>query len=119
MAGIEELAERVAEERRSWTGTRWRCSRPLRQEIVAAAGELVGTGTPVARVASAIGVTAPTLTRWLRSARAGKQTRQHGFRRVEVADVGGSSGLALVTPAGYRVEGLDLGGVERLLAALG
>jgi hypothetical protein len=118
MTGIEELAERVADERGSWPGKRWRCSKQLRQEIVAAATELLGTGMRLGRVAGAVGVKSATLGRWLKTGRAGVG-HEESFRRVEVIEAGHEGCLTLVTPAGYRVEGLSLGGVERLLAALG
>jgi len=117
MPGIEELASRVDAERRAWQGRRWRCSVPLRAAIVETAGSLVESGWSVGRIAKVVGVTPATLGRWLQSRR-DDESSPGGFRPVEVEAGGGRRELTLVSPSGYRVEGLGLEEIERLLVAL-
>ena len=116
--GLEQLAERITAERDAWSGKRWRCSRVLRADVVAETSARVASGEPVARLARALGVTSVTLTRWLDNAR-GQSGGVRGFRRVEVDESGHGSQLVVVTPLGYRVEGLDLAGAQELLTVLG
>ena len=72
-------------------------------------------GVPVGRIAEGLGVTTPTLTRWL-------QRRQGAALRpvaVMAAPAAPGSTLVLVTPQGVRVEGLDREGLVVVLRALG
>jgi hypothetical protein len=70
---------------------------------------------PLARVASDLGVSAVSLQRWL------EQGEPAGFRSVEIesgpAEARGR-GLALITPRGYRVEGLEAEVLVSLLRVL-
>ncbi len=95
---LSELRERGAK--------RWRTPGPLRAEIVTWARGLQATGYGVEAIAREIALTGSTLRRWLR---AGEE--EGGFRRVRLrasAKRPGSGGLALVSPGGYRLEGLSL-----------
>jgi transposase-like protein len=70
---------------------------------------------PLARVAADLGVSAVSLQRWL------EQGEPVGFRPVEI-EPGPATvparGLALITPRGYRVEGLEAGVLVSLLRVL-
>lgn len=72
---------------------------------------------PLARVAADLGVSSPSLQRWL------EQGETARFRPVEVEPetVANSPGrgLVLMTPRGYRVEGLEAETLSSLLRVLG
>lgn len=75
-------------------------------------------GASVTDVAVELGISGWTLNRWIR----GKEKRAE-FAKVEVESPGESvSSLAdpcvLLTPEGYRIEGLTVGGVGQLLRVL-
>jgi hypothetical protein len=75
------------------------------------------SGEPLRRVATDLGVSALTLQRWL------EQEEPARFRPVEVKpEILASSsgkGLVLITPRGYRVEGLGTETLSSLLRVLG
>lgn len=88
----------------------------LRQEAVELVREGLAQGMGLREVAVRLGICHATLYRWL-----GK--REGPVRRVEIVpepaareELAGR--LVLVTPGGYRVEGLGLGEVTRLLEVL-
>jgi transposase-like protein len=70
---------------------------------------------PLARVAADLGVSAVSLQRWL------EQEEPARFRPVEVAPESGAetTGPVLITPRGYRVEGLAAEALVSLLRVLG
>lgn len=71
---------------------------------------------PLARVAADLGVSAVSLQRWC------EQGEPAGFRPVEVDQEGAgrpAKGLVLVTPRGYRVEGLEAEALVSFLRVLG
>jgi len=70
---------------------------------------------PLARVAADLGVSAVSLQRWL------EPGEPAGFRPVEIEPgptEASARGLALITPRGYRVEGLEAGVLVSLLRVL-
>lgn len=70
---------------------------------------------PLAKVAADLGVSAMSLQRWLEQ---GEPVR---FRPVEVEPgfaEAPARGLVLITPRGYRVEGLEAGALVSLLRVL-
>jgi len=70
---------------------------------------------PLARVAADLGVRAVSLQRWL------EQGEPAGFRPVKIEPIPAAvpaGGLALITPRGYRVEGLEAGALVSLLRVL-
>lgn len=125
---FRELTTRLVGER---TG---RCLYPqeLREEAIDCAQEAAAQGGSLRKLAMALGVSHATLCRWVARARGAEQGRDLArevvscpvaLRHVDVvqgelACGGGSSGLVLVTPQGYRVEGLGVSDVARLLEAL-
>jgi transposase-like protein len=86
----------------------------LRSMAVALARER--SEEPLGRVAADLGVSAVSLQRWL------EQGEPARFRPVEVEPEAASSrasGLVLITPRGYRVEGLEAETLSSLLRGLG
>ncbi|MDP9120689.1 MAG: hypothetical protein M3O15_04870 [Acidobacteriota bacterium] len=85
---------------------------------MACAQEALGRGVGLEEVATVLGVSEPTLSRWLERQR-GPLRRVEVVAQEEAADRPRLAGaLVLVTPHGYRVEGLELGEVAALLEAL-
>lgn len=85
-------------------GARWRTPQVLRDEIAAWARKLRAEGHRLGSIAAAIGLSESALGRWLSSGGGGGE-----LRRVRVVEGGPAPGrLVVVTPAGYRLEGLSL-----------
>ena len=83
---------------------------PFRAAVVAVTRAQVEHGASVHRVASALGLPARSLTRWL------QQSAPPVLRPVTVRpDPMPAAGPVLVTPQGLRIEGLDL---DTLIAVL-
>lgn len=92
----------------------------LRVEILGYLQDRLDGGVPVSASARSLGLSAPTLYGWLRAAR-----RRGEFRNVRVVSNRGqrlafspSTSVTLVSPQGYRVEGLDVASVSVLLREL-
>ncbi len=128
---VERLRKAIEASRAAWQGPRWRCSTCLRKEIVDYARHEVDAGVSVRATASQLGVSNTTLTRWLEEV---EQTST--FRPVQIAAASGTTAgqiahspvvteqetsrvLVLVSPGGYRVEGLDVEQLAQLLSRLG
>ena len=116
------MNERAAEYRakldevRARGGARWRTPAALRDEITVWARGLRSGGHTVGAVASAIGLSESTLGRWLSA-----QEQSAGIRPVRVAgEARGieSGAVVIVTPAGYRLEGLSLDDAVNVLRRL-
>jgi hypothetical protein len=104
----------------------------LREVAVGCAQAAVAQGSNLRELAVALGVSHASLCRWVAKAKPGErghdvarvaEGRCAPVHRVEIVPsepaVGErSSGLVLVTPQGYRVEGLAVGDVARLLEVL-
>jgi hypothetical protein len=84
----------------------------FRRRVVAVAVALRGRGLSWARIASEVGVRTETLRRWCEVGAASSG------RALVPVQVLGSAGLAVVSPAGWRVEGLSLSDASALLRAL-
>ncbi len=94
--------------------TRWRCPESLRSEIVSYARERQTLGDGIGSIAADVGLSESCLGRWLRAP-------SGGFRRVRISQPtteSASGDLVLVTPRGFRVEGLSLPSALRLLLEL-
>ena len=76
----------------------------VRAEVVGLTHEVRGTGISIKRLAAELGLPPYTLVRWLRRA------PRRSLRRVTVAaaPLPPPPALVLVTPEGWRVEGLDV-----------
>lgn len=89
----------------------------VRQEAVAFAQEALASGASLPGIAATLGIGEMTLSRWLEPARV-------GLREVEILGAESSArpsagSVVLVSPSGFRVEGLELPQVAELLRALG
>lgn len=95
--------------------TRTRYSAAFREQVLAVAREQRNRGLSVARIARELGLKAKTLAIWLRS------SPKAAVRRVVVTPEAAPRREAMpvvVSAGGWRIEGLDLEGVVRLLRAL-
>jgi len=91
---------------------RWRCPDGLRRKIVEYAEQGRGEGIPVARLAERVGLSTSGLRRWLSQGRG-------VLRPVRVQESAPAvPSLVLITPGGYRLEGLDASSAADLLRRL-
>jgi hypothetical protein len=87
-----------------------------RRSILAQAAELRSKGLNTGRVALEVGVAPQTLTKWEDMA---ATTGVATFRAVEVVVPAPIPTPVLVSPNGFRIEGLSLDGLAALLRELG
>lgn len=106
-----ELQEAITQSRAGQF--RWRCPVPLREEIVQYTRDRQRDGMSVVKVARELGLSESGLSRWLN---AGKPRLRPV--RVSAALPVQDSGLVLVTPGGYRLEGLNSASAAELLRRL-
>jgi hypothetical protein len=97
-------------------GTRYR--EDLQQEAIALARMGMLEGKSLGRVAEELGLGPATLTRWLGKVDAGEPLRPVEVQRDE-EEPGPAFSLVVVTPSGWRIEGLRLADLTELLRALG
>ena len=111
---LREAIERVRAGR-----LRWRCPPGLRSEVVAFARERHSRGVSVAKIARDLDLSVNGLSRWLRSVDKELESAQRGFREVRIQPEPSSAGvLVLVTPRGFRLEGLSENQALRMLREL-
>jgi transposase len=118
MKELTSLQKAIEESRAAWPGPRWRCSAELRKEIVAYARIEVAAGASIRGTARQLGMSVNTLARWLAERRGQASS---GFRPVQMEPEQGQQArrdLVLVSPDGYRVEGLEVEQVLTLLSRL-
>lgn len=119
---MEMAAERFRAEAVRRRGARRRGAAPYSSEqrafAVAYARAGQSEGRSVTSSAAALGISDPTLREWVAKSKA---TAGAALRSVVVkpTPVAASAGLTLVTPAGYRVRGLDVATAAALLRVLG
>ena len=117
----QALADEVAEQVGSRRSKKWRCPPKLRSRIVEYAMLHRDQGRPIGDIAAGLGLVESTVARWLRR---GVSEGEAGFRPVaivaseEAPAVPAPANLRLVTPHGYRVEGLDVNTLAYLLQVL-
>jgi transposase len=88
-----------------------------RKFAVAFARKALEAGTRKSEILKKLGITTGTLESWMVPE---KVEVRRKFRRVRLTpDRKGSGSLTLVTPRGYRVEGLGLAEAAELLRAIG
>lgn len=93
--------------------SRWRCPPALREEIIEFSRERRREGCSVKRIAAELGVSESGLSRWL-------QVGSGRLRPVRVSEKDSIQGqLVLLTPGGYRLEGLSISGAAEVLRRLG
>lgn len=107
-----ELREAITQSRAGQV--RWRCPEPLREKIVEYARQRQGAGLSVLKVAQELGLSSSGLARWLN----GRKSQLRPVRVAEVPSVSASAPLVLVTPGGYRLEGLSTASAAELLRRL-
>ena len=119
----EELAEEVGRQVDTGRSKKWRCPPDLRSRIVSYGQLCRERGEPYGDIASRLGLVESTLARWLRRERA---VHEAGFRSVAIvpsdegeAMVRAAETMRLVTPHGYRVEGLDAETLAYILRVVG
>jgi transposase-like protein len=89
----------------------------MRRFAVEHAGTALAEGGSVSRAARELGVSEVTLAKWMQAAE--DDDGASGFREVVVERPEVTAcALTVVTPGGYRVEGLDLAGAAALLRAI-
>jgi transposase-like protein len=113
-AEVREFRKRARRENGGRGGTSLRYSRELRLEAVAYLARKKREGVGLAEVASELGVSNWSLSRWVQ-----ESERRVSVVPVEVTEAAESTGLFLVTPRGYRVEGLSEESLLRLVERLG
>ena len=87
----------------------------LRTEIAAYAEQRRAAGARLKAIAHETGVSGESVRRWM----AGAPRRQRpAMVAVEIRSESGGAGVVVLTPGGYRVEGLDVVGAAALLRQL-
>lgn len=114
---VAKLQLRVRALHRGQAGSQIRYPENLRAEIVAVTRANRTAGRSVCRLAREIGVSAPTLIEWLRRPARGR-LREVAVAPAPVPTIGSTTKLVLVTPQGFRIEGLDLAGLVTVLRDL-
>ena len=93
---------------------RRRYSQEERETIVEQARRMRVEGMKMAAIVLELGVSSWTLSKWLKAT-----NHAPTFLPVQVVAPVSSSALTLVTPAGYRVEGLTMDAMVALLSRIG
>lgn len=118
-ARVRRFRKRARLENRGRSGKRRRYSRNLQAEAVAYLRERTKGGASTEAVASELGVSGWSLIRWRRGLRAGGSSSLRPVEVVpDVAEAAKSSTVTLVTPDGYRVEGLERREIGPMLETL-
>ena len=113
---VRRFQDQAREENEGRRGVQNRYSMELRREAVAYLTKRKRDGASVVRVAAELGVSGWSLVRWSRESDGGA-----ALRRVKVSEkepVRRDEELTLVTPEGYRIEGLDGRSAREFLEAL-
>lgn len=115
MLSAERFREAAGRENAGRGRQGYRYSEELQASAVIYLRAALSRGASKAEVCSELGVSSVTLERWSRSVGTG------AFRQVELIEDGESamkSDAVLVSPEGYRVEGLTIGEIASLLREL-
>ena len=125
-----QLAEELARSGLKVLERQWRCPDELKLRVMAYAHRRRKQGRPLTEIAGRLGVGERTLRRWFQrewaEVRRERVEEGEGFRQVSIVSTdpepGGvireHEGLILTTPAGYRVEGLEVKSAAYLLRVL-
>lgn len=116
---MEHLAQQFVEERqrRGEVGPGKRVSADLKRIAVEYSRQALDAGEDLEAVAGRLGVLPATLERWLDQALF-EPTLREVVIRDEVAGSEASGRVTLVTPEGFRIEGLEASDLPTLLAQL-
>jgi len=115
---VEQFRSAVARSLSGRPGRGVRYREDLRQEAIVLAQTGLLEGKSLGRMAEELGIGPATLARWLERGGAGEPLRPVEVQREE-AKPGQTSSLVVVTPSGWRIEGLRLADLPELLRALG
>ncbi len=111
---LSDDRRRAREENRGRTGRGRRYSREQRREAVLYLNQMKDQGASLEGVARGLGVSGWSLSRWNR-----EEAMRGIVRRVEVVESEKRTEITLVTPRGYRIEGLSEQRLLRLVEQLG
>lgn len=103
------LREEIIQERAG--KERWQCSPGLKKKIVHFAQQQSHRGSSRKALAASLGVSTEALYRWRR------QTKSP-IKPVAILEEAYEQSLALITPGGSRLEGLDLDSAAELIRRL-
>jgi len=118
-ARVRRFRKQARKENGGRSGRRRRYSRGLRGEAVAYLRERMKRGASAEAVASELGVSGWTLSRWSRGSSGGKSATLQPVKVVQASTEGSMKPqVTLVTPDGYRVEGLEQRDVGAILESL-
>jgi len=106
----QELRDEITQSRAGQV--RWRCPLALRKKVVEFAEQGKRSGVPVLQMAEQLGLSCSGLRRWL-GAGPGR-VRPVRIQRDSLE----TASLVLVTPSGYRLEGLDVSSAVDVLGRL-
>ena len=116
---VEQFRSALARSLGGRPGRGARYEEDLRQEAVALTRAGMREGKSLGRVAEELGIGSATLRRWLERGSAGEPFRPVEVQRQQEEEPGKVSSLLVVTPSGWRIEGLRLVDLPELLRALG
>ena len=91
----------------------------VREAVVAFAAEARGNGATWKQIGDRVGLSASVLQRWSRATSPATTWSAVTVTSEIAVDDDGRGELVLITPGGYRVEGLSLDALERVIAQLG
>ena len=114
MSPIEELRSRIEESRRGKIAGAIRYKAELREQVVVHAMSAMASGETLQSIAQCLDLAAVTLRRWMRPVAGGPRVRPVMLAAPERS----SAGCVIVSPGGYRVEGLSVDEAARMLAIL-
>ena len=118
-ARVRRFRKQVRLENGGRSGIRRRYSRSLRAEAVAYLGERMKGGASAEAVASELGVSGWSLSRWRRGLSSEKKPTLRPVEVVpEFAEEEPKALVTVVTPDGYRIEGVERDDVGRMLESL-
>ena len=115
---IRQLRVRIHALHRGHAKTGTRYPGEVRAEVVTLARAGRAAGRSLRSLARAVGLSVPTLTGWLRRPTPGRLRRVTVAPSPSPAIVAPERRLVLVTPQGFRVEGLDLATMVTMLRRL-
>jgi hypothetical protein len=97
-----------------------RYDKRLQERVIAYAGERRRAGAAWLAIATELGMKFETIRRWcVQGEPQSSAASPLALRRVEVMERDDSRSLAVISPAGFRVEGLTLQSAVLMLRALG
>jgi len=123
MQGEQTAAEiRTAVEALGERGRGYKYPKQIREQVQAFVTERRGMGVSWDEISAEVGVNPATLVRWCDGNGGGVEKTPAAFKAVSVRDdaaYSATDGLVLVSPLGYRVEGLGVESVVAVMRALG